>query len=140
MKISLATFLLTSQFLLTQSAGEGQVCEELITKWTLWSDPRPGLAAKLKVPVTEKITSWAVDFQFNKKFTKLDFFNSAKSDDKDGAMFSVVNEEWSGKKEAGDYIKFAMLGDYEEEESEPIEIVFISLNGVVLCGNMEHKN
>ena len=135
MKISLSTLLLTSQFLLTQSAGEGQVCEELITKWTLWSDPLPGLAAKLKVPVAEKITSWVVDFQFNKKFTKLDFFNSAKSDDKEGAMFSVVNEEWSGKKEAGDYIKFAMLGDYEEEESGPIEIVFISLNGEILCGN-----
>eukprot|EP00091_Calanus_sinicus_P023144 TRINITY_DN7680_c0_g1_i1.p1 TRINITY_DN7680_c0_g1~~TRINITY_DN7680_c0_g1_i1.p1 ORF type:complete len:137 (-),score=37.97 TRINITY_DN7680_c0_g1_i1:80-490(-) len=135
MKTSLSILLLSSQFLLTQSAGEGQVCEELITKWTLWSDPHPGLAAKLKVPVTEKITSWAVDFRFNKKFTKLDFFNSAKSADKDGAMFSVVNEEWSGKKEAGDYIKFAMLGDYVEEDSEPIEIDFISLNGNILCGN-----
>ena len=129
--------LLATQFLLTHSAGEGQVCEEFITKWTLWSDPAPGLAAKLKIPVPKDVSSWEVDFQFNKNFTKLNFFNSAKSDNKDGPRFSVVNEEWSGKKTAGDFIKFAMLGDYEQGDADPIEIVFIGLNGVVLCFDAE---
>ena len=83
------------------------------------------------------MSSWEVDFQFNKNFTKLNFFNSAKSDNKDGPRFSVVNEEWSGKKTAGDFIKFAMLGDYEQGDADPIEIVFIGLNGVVLCFDAE---
>merc|ERR1739838_202638 len=105
-----------------------------LPKWTLWSDPVPGLAAKLKVPVKENISTWAVEFQFNKSFQKLNFFNSAKSEDVTGSTFSVVNEEWSGKKEAGDYIKFAMLGDYKQDDEENLQILYISLNNVILCG------
>ena len=128
-----STSLLAIIFLhtITRSAG---MCDKFITKWTLWSDPVPGLAAKLKVPVRENISSWTVQFQFNKSFQKLNFFNSAKSEDIAGNIFSVVNEEWSGKKKAGDDIKFAMLGDYQQDDEEPLQILYISLNNVILCG------
>jgi hypothetical protein len=49
----------------------------------------------------------------------------------------VTNEEWSGKKNAGDFIKFAMLGDYEQGDTDPIMMVGISLNGNTLCGELE---
>ena len=119
------------------SNAEEHVCKSLITKWTLWDGILQGFASKLKIPVASDITSWTVEFQFNKKFAKLNFFNSAKSKDKEGSKFSVVNEEWSGKKKKGDFIKFAMLGDYERGNDEPIRIMYISLNGVVLCGERE---
>lgn len=47
------------------SAGEGQVCGEFITKWTLWTDPGPGLAAKLKVPATFNLTRSSQNWIFS---------------------------------------------------------------------------
>merc|ERR1712115_122485 len=128
---ALFTSVLVTLFLVTDSTRD---CDVLISKWTIWSDPTPGLAAKLKVPVTESLSSWSVSFEFNKEFQSMDFFNSAKSDDEKGATFSVVNEAWSGKKNIGDSIEFAMLGYYQTEEEEPIQILYIALNNVLLCG------
>ena len=49
-------------------------CKFLIKKWTLW-DPS-GLAATLKIPVEDDISSWKVVVSFNKHFSKLSFFNT----------------------------------------------------------------
>ena len=92
-------------------------CEKIITKWTLWASPGHGLAATLKVPVTEQIQSWKINFALNKNFTKLNFFR-ALTEDKEGSIFSVSNQSWSGKKEPGDLISFSMLGDYEQEKGK----------------------
>ena len=84
-----------------------------------------------------QMKSWKVNFAFNKNFTKLNFFQ-ATSEDKEGTIFSVTNQTWSGKKGPGDLIKFSMLGDYEQgDASESIMIAGISLNGATLCSNVQ---
>ena len=122
----------------TTQKGRAQppTCDQIITKWTLWASPSPGLAATLKVPVTQQISSWKVEFAFNKQFTKINFFKAA-SEEKEGSVFSVTNQSWSGKKVPGDVISFSMLGDYEQgNASEPIMITDISINGGLLCSNV----
>merc|ERR1711936_52484 len=111
-----------------------KTCEEIITKWTMWDDPSPGLAATLKVPVTEEITSWGVNFNFNKEFTNIDFFNGL-SEAHSGHSFNVTNEDWSGTKHPGDLISFSLLEDYEMGEQGEITITDIGLNGNELCSN-----
>merc|ERR1712189_32106 len=87
--------------------------DEIITKWTLWDDPSNGLAATIKVPVTEEINRWGVNFHFNKLFSNIDFLNGL-SEINSGHSFNVTNEAWSGIKHPGDLISFGMLGDYEQ--------------------------
>ena len=57
----------------TVSSKNQANCEPLIKKWTLWDG---GLAATLKIPVLKDITSWDVEVEFNKEFSKLSFFNA----------------------------------------------------------------
>ena len=71
--------------------------------------------------------------EFNKKFTKLNYFN-AVSDATTGSVFQLTNESWSGKKKAGDHIKFSLLGDYEDtEDSELVTVNKIVLNDQTMC-------
>ena len=92
-----------------------------------------GLAATIDLPVLADIESWTVVVEFNKKFTKLNYFN-AVSDATTGSLFQLTNESWSGKKKAGGHIKFSLLGDYEEtEESQPITVTKIVLNNQTMC-------
>ena len=79
------------------------------------------------------IESWTVLVEFNKRFTKLNYFN-AVSDANTGSVFQLSNESWSGKKKAGDHIKFSLLGDYEDtEDSEPVSVNKIVLNDQTMC-------
>ena len=79
------------------------------------------------------IESWTVVVEFNKRFTKLNYFN-ALSEASTGSVFQLSNESWSGKKKAGDHIKFSLLGDYEDiEESEPVSVNKIVLNDQTMC-------
>jgi len=103
-------------------------CESVVTKWTLWTSPGPGLAATIKVPVEEELEGWEVKVEFNKNFSKLNFFNGL-SEAKTGKEFLVVNEAWSGVKHPGDYIKFSLLGDYNQEGGEAIQVVRVALQG-----------
>merc|ERR1711936_662425 len=80
-----------------------KTCEEIVTKWTMWDDPSPGLAATIHVPVTEELHGWGVSFVFNKEFTNLDFFNGL-TEVNAGHSFNVTNEDWSGNKNPGDII------------------------------------
>ena len=51
-----------------------------------------------------------------------------------GSKYELRNEEWSGKKKAGDVIAFSLLGDYVDDDlSEPIMIKKVSLNDQVYC-------
>ena len=113
-------------------------CDWIITKWTLWDNPTPGLAATLTIPITQQIASWKVDFGFNKEFSKINFFQ-ALSEETEGSSFSVSNHSWSGKKEPGDKIKFSLLGDYKQGslEGEAIMVTSISINGGLMCSNIE---
>eukprot|EP00092_Neocalanus_flemingeri_P035101 GFUD01038199.1.p1 GENE.GFUD01038199.1~~GFUD01038199.1.p1 ORF type:complete len:150 (+),score=48.14 GFUD01038199.1:42-452(+) len=115
-------------------AGTTQTCEQIVTKWTLWTEPSPGLAATLKVPVTQEVTAWGVSFTFNKEFSNLDFFNGV-TEDHAGHSFNVTNEDWSGNKHTGDLISFSMLGDYKQGNEEDLVITDIGLNGIILCTN-----
>ena len=79
------------------------------------------------------IESWTVVVEFNKKFTKLNYFN-AVSDASTGSLFQLSNESWSGKKKAGDHIKFSLQGDYEDtEDSELVTVNKIVLNDQTMC-------
>ena len=92
-----------------------------------------GLAATIDLPVLADIESWTVVVEFNKKFTKLNYFN-AVSDATTGSLFKLTNESWSGKKKAGDHIKFSLLGDYEDtEDSELVTVNTIVLNDQTMC-------
>ena len=136
MKVLLPLLVLFPVFL-SIAADDDMVCNEFITKWTLWEDPGPGLAAKIKVPVEEDVDEWSIELKFNKNFTKLNFFNSGQSDDETGDKFLVRNQDWSGKKKKGDFVKFALLGDYEHQEKDlaDITIEHILFNGSPLCGS-----
>ena len=70
---AITLFLCISSFLTLVKGDQDQKCEKLIKKWTLWTG---GLAATLKVPVERDIESWNVVVDFNKHFTKLNFFNA----------------------------------------------------------------
>lgn len=106
---------------------------EFITKWTLWESPGPGLAATVHVPVTQEIFSWGIELEFNKEFSKLQFFNGL-SQVTEGSVFNVTNESWSGHKQPGDIIAFSLLGDYVMGEvAEDIDILRIGFNGNQLC-------
>ena len=92
-----------------------------------------GLAATIDLPVLADIESWTVVVEFNKKFTKLNYFN-AVSEASAGSLYRLTNQDWSGKKKAGDHIKFSLLGDYEDsEDSGPISVNKIVLNDQTLC-------
>ena len=81
----------------------------------------------------EDIESWTVLLEFNKNFTKLNYFN-AVSEASAGSLYRLTNQDWSGKKKAGDHIKFSLLGDYEDsEDSGPISVNKIVLNDQTLC-------
>merc|ERR1719198_1635291 len=56
---------------------------------------------------------WEVKVEFNKNFSKINFFNGLTQANS-GNEFLIANEAWSGKKNAGDHIKFSLLGDYEQ--------------------------
>ena len=59
---------------------------------------------------------------------------NALSDASTGYQFQLNNESWSGKKKAGDHIKFSLLGDYKEtEESQPVTVTKIVLNDQTMC-------
>merc|ERR1712128_278184 len=107
--------------MLFMKADSTKTCEEIVTKWTLWDEPSPGLAAHIDMPVTEE-------------FTTLDFFNGL-TEAHTGHSFNVTNEDWSGNKHPGDLIAFSMLGDYDHGGAEDITITDIALNGVVVCSN-----
>ena len=51
-------------------------------------------------------------------------------------MFNLGNEVWSGNKKQGDEIAFSLLGDYTSDSSEPIMLEEVSLNGEVMCREM----
>merc|ERR1712227_937098 len=108
-------------------AGEPS-CKSVVTKWTLWTSPGPGLAATINVPVEEELDRWEVKVLFNKNFSKLNFFNGL-SEAMSGNEFSVVNEAWSGVKHPGDHIKFSLLGDFDQEGDEPIQVLRVTLQG-----------
>ena len=92
-----------------------------------------GLAATIDLPLLTDIESWTVLLEFNKNFTKLNYFN-AVSDASTGSLFQLSNESWSGKKKAGDHIKFSLLGDYKEtEDSQPVTVTKIVLNDQTMC-------
>ena len=56
------------------------------------------------------------------------------SDATTGSLFQLTNESWSGKKKAGDHIKFSLLGDYEDtEDSELVTVTKIVLNDQTMC-------
>lgn len=115
------------------SRVEQPSCEVLITKWTKWSSPGPGLAATIDLPVLSDIESWRIVLEFNKDFSKLNFFN-AVSNTSEGSGFELSNESWSGKKKVGDHIKISLLGDYQDTEgSQPVTLNTIVLNGDVMC-------
>jgi len=116
-----------------QDRVEQPSCELLITKWTKWSNPGPGLAATIDLPVLRDIESWKIVLDFNKNFSKLNFFN-AVSKSSSGSRYELSNESWSGKKKAGDHIKFSLLGDYEEGEGgHQVAVNTITLNDDVMC-------
>ena len=131
-----------------QDRVEQPSCELLITKWTKWSNPGPGtspfsrirsykisagLAATIDLPVLRDIESWTIVLDFNKNFSKLNFFN-AVSKSSSGSRYELSNESWSGKKKAGDHIKFSLLGDYEEGEGgHQVAVNTITLNDDVMC-------
>ena len=70
---AITLFLCISSFLTLVKGDQDQKCEKLIKKWTLWTG---GLAATLKVLVERNIESWNIVVDFNKHFTKLNFFNA----------------------------------------------------------------
>ena len=92
-----------------------------------------GLAATIDLPVLRDIESWTIVLDFNKNFSKLNFFN-ALSGSSSGSTYELKNESWSGKKKAGDHVKFSLLGDYEDgEEVQEVTVTSITLNDEVLC-------
>ena len=92
-----------------------------------------GLAATIDLPVFEDIESWTVLLEFNKNFTKLSYFN-AVSEASAGSLYRLTNQDWSGKKKAGDHIKFSLLGDYEaSEDTGTVSVNKIVLNDQTLC-------
>ena len=79
------------------------------------------------------IESWTVLVEFNKRFTKLNYFN-ALSNSSSGLVYELSNEAWSGNKKAGDHIKFSLLGDYEDSEGDQlITVNKITLNDQIMC-------
>jgi len=102
---------------------------EYVTKWTLWDG---GLAATVQVPVTQDVAGWVVGLELNKQFSKIQFFNGLTKESA-GASFNVTNEPWSGHKKQGDKIKFSLLGDYQDDSEDSINISQITLNGATLC-------
>ena len=83
--------------------------------------------------MSEDIESWTVLLEFNKNFTKLSYFN-AVSEASTGSLYRLTNQDWSGKKKAGDHIKFSLLGDYEDsEDTGPVSVIKIVLNDQTLC-------
>ena len=81
----------------------------------------------------EDIESWTVLLEFNKNFTKLNYFN-AVSDASTGSQYRLTNQDWSGKKKVGDHVKFSLLGDYEDsEDTGPVSVVRIVLNDQTMC-------
>jgi len=125
-------FLFVSVF--AQQQQQQQSCEDVVIKWTLWNEPGPGLAATVNVLVEEELQSWAIGLSFNKHFTKLNFFNGL-SEATSGSNFTVVNESWSGHKHPGDHIKFSLLGDYAQDNTDEISLQCITLQGKTVVEN-----
>ncbi|XP_023334064.1 uncharacterized protein LOC111705670 isoform X2 [Eurytemora carolleeae] len=124
-------------FLLAQLSHQTTAAEcagsKYVKKWTLWASPGTGLAATITVPVTQDEDGWVVELNFNKNFTKLQFFNGL-TEVSEGSVFQVSNESWSGRKKAGDTIAFSLLGDCKNDNAEtPIALTSILFNGVDLC-------
>merc|ERR1712168_644011 len=111
------------------------VGSEYLTKWTKWSG---GLAATIKVSPSESITSWDVHVVLNKDFHKINFYNGKVSVSK-GNESHVLNESWSGKKKAGQAIKFSLLGYYKNSSGDEVNVESISLNGKLVCGGMANS-
>merc|ERR1712088_409928 len=122
-----------SFFLLVPLVFADPTCKTVVTKWTLWTSPGPGLAATIDVPVEEELDGWEVKVKFNKNFSKINFFNGL-SEAKSGKEFRVVNEAWSGVKHPGGHIKFSLLGDYNQDGEEAIQVERVTLQGKDVVG------
>merc|ERR1711874_115762 len=131
--VSLPRMILPTLCLLVLGSVTGQQsCEDVVIKWTLWDG---GLASTIYVLVEEELNGWAVGLDFNKHFTKLNFFNGL-SETTSGSNFTVVNESWTAVKHPGDHIKFSLLGDYDMgEDTAAIKVTLVTLQGAKVVEN-----